>query len=138
MPVAEDKDKTEQTREPRSALTEEQIESRLAELTKQIMDLIERTRRGMMGPILSNSPQTREIVLLQSEQALLAQEQEMLRLRQRRGPAPGTGGRPPKAGTRRVTRGVNMTPETWAMIEESRLPGESLGDVVERLLKKPR
>lgn len=52
----------------------------------------------------------------------------------RRGPKPGSGGRPPKAGVRKLSRGIQLLPSTWEQIEAQRLPNESLSDAVERFL----
>lgn len=52
----------------------------------------------------------------------------------RRGPKPGSGGRPPKAGVRKLSRGIQLLPSTWEKIEAERLPGESLSDAAERIL----
>lgn len=54
----------------------------------------------------------------------------------RRGPKPGTGGRPTKAGARRVPRGVSLRPEIWQALESAKQPGDTLSDVIERLLEE--
>jgi hypothetical protein len=48
---------------------------------------------------------------------------------------PGSGGRPPKARVRRIARGVSLVPEVWDQLEAERLPGESLSDTLERILR---
>lgn len=54
----------------------------------------------------------------------------------RRGPLPGTGGRPTKAGARRVPRGVSLRPDIWQALESAKEPGDTLSDVIERLLEE--
>ena len=55
----------------------------------------------------------------------------------RKGPPPGTGGRPPKRPEeRRILHAVRIAPETDAILQRARRQGESLGQVIDRLIQQ--
>lgn len=53
----------------------------------------------------------------------------------RRGPKPGTGGRPMKGQSRRVSRTFTLDQSVLAWVETQRRDGESFSEAIERLLK---
>ncbi len=58
-------------------------------------------------------------------------------MRNRRGPKPGTGGRPPTPqAEQRVYVGVRLAPATLATIKAAQRPKESLGKVIDRLIQQ--
>jgi len=54
----------------------------------------------------------------------------------RRGPKPGTGGRPRKGEGRREQRGISMDPAVVRWLESERQPHETFSEVVERILRR--
>src|SRR6185369_3392872 len=54
----------------------------------------------------------------------------------KRGPRPGTGGRPRKGTEKREKRGISLDPMVARWIEEERLLNETFSEALERLLRR--
>lgn len=69
----------------------------------------------------------------QALQALKAREEEF---RKKRGPQPGTGGRPRMGAEKRAKLGFSVDADVARWIEEQRRPGENFSQTMERLLRQ--
>lgn len=68
------------------------------------------------------------------EKSMHAVEQQLDK--SRRGPQPGTGGRPRKGTEKREKRGISLDPVVARWIEEERQAPETFSEALERLLRR--